>query len=76
MVYAKRAGYDILATQDEQEPRIKTCVVCDDHDPLLSQCNLCSCFIYAKTQITIEECPRKKWLAIWRKKGLTKPLKD
>lgn len=65
--WAKIRGYEILTTEQEQDDRLDECDWCDDLTES-SQCRVCSCWVQAKTMLTMEACPRKKWRAIWRKK--------
>lgn len=65
--YAKIRGYSVFTPPDVQEIRIQTCEPClemtDDR-----QCRLCGCFVDAKTSISTESCPKRKWRAIFVKK--------
>jgi len=70
MIYARYHGYALITEPEEQEERIQKCNKCPYRDSFTDQCDLCSCFIFAKTQVTIEECPKEYWLAIWRKKQI------
>ena len=46
---------------DIQQYRIDICDSCDHLTPHLRRCNLCKCFMDAKTWIPDVECPDKKW---------------
>ena len=46
---------------DIQQSRIDICNSCDNLTSHLRRCNLCKCFMDAKTWIPDVECPDKKW---------------
>lgn len=64
---AKRRGYDLLATEEEQESRWIHCLPCPYK--IGEQCKLCTCFLHAKIMLTQEECPKpvSKWGRILRR---------
>ncbi len=41
--------------------RIETCKSCEELRPIINQCKVCGCFVYAKTAIENAECPLGKW---------------
>ncbi len=43
------------------EPRIKICNNCEYKNKLTNSCELCGCFIPAKTRVIEEECPNNMW---------------
>lgn len=67
-LWGRMRGYDLLATRQEREDRLGECHEC----PFLApgwepQCRVCTCFVDAKAMLALEQCPKKKWLRIWRK---------
>lgn len=69
VAWAKARGYRTLATEEEAEDRLDICLDCPFLAPESNyRCKICTCFVEAKVLLTTEECPKKKWLAIWSKK--------
>lgn len=69
---ARWGGFDVWTTEEEREDRLFSCDLCPDLEPGTRQCRGCTCFVDVKAGLTMEECPRKFWLPIWRKRGLTR----
>lgn len=67
-VYARIAGYEVLAASEIQEKRLEICSTCENLDEDAGQCRICGCITFAKTALSVERCPVGKWDAIWRKK--------
>lgn len=69
--WAKVAGYNVLASVEESDDRLQKCHSCEE---LVdgSQCRVCTCFVGVKTELALEQCPKRKWLRIWRKKTTPK----
>jgi hypothetical protein len=63
----KLRGYDLIATELEQESRWGHCLPCGNR--VGRQCALCTCFLDAKTMLTSESCPDKKWGRVLRKRS-------
>ena len=67
-LWGRLRGYEILATTAETKERLGKCYECEyiegGWEP---QCKICTCFIDAKAMLALEQCPKKKWLRIWRK---------
>lgn len=66
--WAKIRGYRALCTPQEEAERFSECKIC----PFFLdgwQCGVCGCVATAKCMITTEECPKKRWRAIWSKKS-------
>lgn len=66
-------GYRTITSFNEQDARLDTCYSCKeilwgDQAGDGAQCKICTCLVEAKTNLTMEQCPRKKWLRIWDKK--------
>lgn len=57
-------GLRTLTTPDEQDARLVHCHRCSQW--IEGQCRLCGCFTEAKTALTMEQCPIKRWKRIWR----------
>lgn len=64
--YARLRGYDTIANSDEQLARNVSCASCPEYE--YGSCRICKCITLAKTMLTTEQCPKKRWLRIWRKK--------
>ena len=64
-VWWKLRGYDLLATEIEQESRWEHCLVCPHK--VGWQCARCTCFLDVKVLVTTESCPDKKWGRVLRK---------
>lgn len=68
VAWAKLRGFEILADSDEVLERLTECEDCseltEDRD-----CRLCTCPVDAKTLLLTEQCPKRLWLRIWRKRG-------
>lgn len=43
------------------EIRYKTCLSCEHRNKMLDNCNLCGCFLKAKTKVAEEICPDNRW---------------
>ena len=63
----KLRGYDMLATEEEQESRWTHCLPCRHR--VGQQCAICTCFLEPKIMLTSEECPypMNKWGRIARR---------
>lgn len=70
--WAKLCGYRILTTDSEQLDRLDECADCDQLTAG-RQCRVCTCDVDAKTSLTMEQCPKRKWLRIYK---LTKPREN
>ena len=61
----------MLVTEPEEQERWSKCRECPFRVPgpefIGDQCGACGCLLDAKVMLTMEECPKKKWLRIWRK---------
>lgn len=67
-LWGRLRGFEFLATTAETQARLKECHKCEFLVPGWEpQCRICTCFIDAKTMLALEQCPKKKWLRIWRK---------
>lgn len=64
--YARVRGYRVLATDDEVHQRLDQCLPCDELT-LEGDCRVCGCDVVAKTNLTTEQCPLKKWRRIREK---------
>lgn len=64
--WANLRGYDTLANFREWDYRLDKCINCEFR--VENQCSICTCDVNAKTLLLMEQCPKKKWLRIWRKK--------
>lgn len=54
-------GNRVLVTTDVREARLVTCEGCPHFDPVIRQCNLCTCLVDLKVELTAEECPAGRW---------------
>lgn len=71
--YARLRGYQILVTPLEAEERYLTCCGCPflkRNDWVEDQCSICSCFVDSKVLLAMEECPKKKWLRVWKRRTI------
>jgi uncharacterized protein DUF6171 len=69
LAWARWFGYEIMATDAEAEDRLDICWQCEEYDEG-GQCKVCTCFVDAKTMLLTEQCPKRKWFRIWRKKSV------
>jgi hypothetical protein len=51
----------ILAPPPVQNRRLAECYTCEHLDDAEDQCQLCTCFVMAKTALATEECPDGRW---------------
>lgn len=59
--------YETLVTVPEWVARMEVCRSC----PSLVEdryCGICTCDVDAKSFLATEQCPKKKWLRVWRRK--------
>lgn len=64
--YAKIRGYEVLADDITTSARRNVCENCEFRQD--EQCGICSCYIFAKTALFTEQCPKRKWFRRWVKK--------
>lgn len=65
----KIRGYKALVSVQQQEYRSSFCHICPEYHPDSGQCGVCGCLIEAKTWLAAEQCPKRFWLRVKRKKG-------
>lgn len=53
----------ILASEQEQQERMAICTSCENFTTH-QFCNICSCYMPAKTKLANQSCPLKKWIEI------------
>ena len=70
LAWARLRGYETLATDAETEDRLDICYRCEEYTES-GQCRVCTCFVDAKTMLLTEQCPKRKWFRVWRKRRLT-----
>lgn len=63
--YARARGYRVLAEDVEQDARLYVCSSCSENND--GDCRICGCNLFAKTILTAEQCPLKKWRRIREK---------
>lgn len=51
----------VLVDDETYAERLATCLTCDNFVQETSQCELCTCIVYAKARLTSEQCPLSKW---------------
>lgn len=51
----------VAVSQQTVDLRTKICRGCSFYNPALDQCNVCTCFISVKAQLSTEKCPKGKW---------------
>lgn len=61
-------GYEALAPVADQMIRVEICGNCPFLDPDKGECRVCGCDVDAKTVLASEQCPKRKWLRIKRKR--------
>lgn len=66
--FANALGYQALAPVEVWEKRLEQCMNCEELIEETQQCAVCTCFIDAKTSLALEQCPKKKWLRVWKKR--------
>lgn len=64
--WAKLRGFETLTSLDELDDRFRTCATCEFFEN--GFCNVCKCLVMSKIMLTTEECPKKKWQRVWRKR--------
>lgn len=64
--WAKWTGYEVLAPYGIQTWRNRKCIPCQFNDE--GQCSKCRCLIAAKTIMSLERCPIRKWNPVWIKR--------
>lgn len=62
-------GYKVLVSPEVLNARLDVCEACPERDPETEVCRVCKCHTYAKAAVATEKCPKRKWLAIWRRKS-------
>lgn len=62
---AKMLGYRVLASPEVQDSRLVICDNCDKFDG--DDCQVCGCEVLAKTALSTESCPLRKWKSSWQK---------
>lgn len=63
---ANLSGYDLIISIDDADKRKKHCEICPSNNDGI--CEECGCVVEAKVLVSIEECPRKFWGPIWKRK--------
>jgi hypothetical protein len=61
-IYGRLTGTPILVEHRIQKVRIHWCKYCEFN--VNEQCSKCTCFIDAKTWLSMESCPEGKWRKI------------
>jgi hypothetical protein len=64
--WARLRGYRTICTPREEATRYTICKPCPQFQD--GQCRRCGCLVEAKTMLTTEQCPDKRWLRIWAKR--------
>lgn len=64
----KLRGYSVLVDGSEWCRRQEICRRCPSYVPGADECGVCGCPIEAKTPLASEQCPKRFWLAVRRKK--------
>lgn len=55
-------GNRVLVLEEVREARLRKCEGgCPHFDPVIRQCNLCTCLVDFKAELTAEECPAGRW---------------
>ena len=57
---------EILVSEEVRQERIAHCKVCPKLTFMMT-CDICNCFMPAKTKLAGAECPEGKWLAVEKK---------
>ena len=50
-----------FVTEEIAEKRLKACEACPHFDSSVRQCEICTCFVDLKAQLTTESCPKGRW---------------
>lgn len=53
-----------FCSKEEATHRYSICNSCPDFNQTVKTCNLCGCFMVAKTKIKSSTCPANRWLPI------------
>jgi hypothetical protein len=51
-------GDKLTVTKEEMQARLEGCFSCGHFNQATARCNLCGCFLRAKTKLKHEHCPR------------------
>lgn len=54
------SGRNPFVSNEVYAMRLSTCMVCDNYDRCSKRCDLCGCFVYAKTRLKTEMCSDEK----------------
>lgn len=67
VAYAKLFGYQVVTPIEQWDARLDECMNCEELVEETNQCAICTCDIDAKASLALEQCPKKKWLRVWKK---------
>lgn len=67
VAYAKLFGYLVVTPIEQWDARLDECMNCEELIEETQQCAVCTCNIDAKASLALEQCPKKKWLRVWKK---------
>lgn len=59
--------YETLVSPEEWAARVEKCAACP-HLVDGQYCGVCTCGVEDKAFLATEQCPKKKWLRVWRRK--------
>lgn len=65
--YAKLFGYVVIAPIEQWDARLEECMNCEELIEETNQCAICTCNVDSKVLLALEQCPKKKWLRVWKK---------
>lgn len=60
-VYALFHGKNLLVPQKIVDGRLAICNLCPFFDAAFRQCNICTCAVDLKAQLSTESCPKGYW---------------
>jgi hypothetical protein len=52
----------MFVSEQKANSRLAACYKCPDFDGNWSQCQVCTCAVLLKAQLTSETCPKGRWL--------------
>lgn len=65
-LFASLRGFDLIIDIDEADKRKTKCEPCLSNND--GVCEMCDCVIEAKVLVSFEQCPKKLWGPIWKRK--------
>ena len=61
VIVAVATGQGVFVSEKMRADRVATCERCVHFIAQFRQCEVCGCFVDAKSRLQTESCPRHKW---------------